>query len=741
VVLALAISVALVLVVPAAASAAPLAVPPAPPSIPAAGDAAPGELVVRYRQGTTPGERLAARSAAGVELDRALALSQAQVVSVGGSLATAERRLERHPDVLYAQPNFRYRALAPDTFFGDLWGLEDPAAPNPGIDALAAWPTTRGGGETIAVVDTGVDLTHPDLLANLWSNPGEIANGLDDDGNGRVDDLRGFDFVDGDGDPDDYEFHGTHVAGTAAARFDNGIGIAGAAPEAQIMAVRVLDGDGFGSVADIADGIAYAAREGATVINMSLGGTPSSSDQLMADAISEADARDVVVVVAAGNESSNNDAVPTTPCTFPHANLVCVAAVNQAGGLADFSNFGATTVDLAAAGTGVLSAKTDWGAPVYQDGFEGAMADWITFGGVAWGPDASHSEGAQSATDSPGGQYAANADSFLAKDVAIDLTGERGCRIHFDARHDVAPGDLFVGGAIDTTVNEFDFNVFEGTSAGFAMGVFQRREATISFFDGRDDVHPFFAISSDATVQDDGAYVDRLRVLCRDTSYGDAKTTVDVYEQPAAGNYVPFNGTSMATPHVSGVAALVRAADPGAPDTQVVEALKAGAAPLPSLAGATVTGGVADAPGAIQAALALPNSPPPAGGGGSTQPPPPPPPEPDPPQRPGPAGLRDAITVDRRGRVAIRIVAEPNLRGTLTVTARVRGRRVTLISRSFRTGSRGRVTLRFKLGRKALRVVRRQRRLKANGKVVLRNSAGLRSTTTIRGMTVRLRRR
>ena len=193
-------------------------------------------------------------------------------------MAAAVRKLERQPGVAYAQPNYRYQALAVlppnDRFFGDLWGLSDPALPDPGISALEAWDDNRGAGQIIAVADTGIDLTHPDLVGNLWSNLAEDGGLplIDDDLNGEVDDVHGYDFVDADGVPDDYDFHGTHVAGTAAAVAGNSQGIAGVAPEAQIMAVRVLDGDGSGSSDEIADGIVYAADNGADVINLSLGG-------------------------------------------------------------------------------------------------------------------------------------------------------------------------------------------------------------------------------------------------------------------------------------------------------------------------------------------------------------------------------------------------------------------------------------------------------------------------------------
>ena len=355
---------------------------------------------MRFERGTSHADRRDARRSANAELSDALGLPRLQLLEVHGSVSAAVRRLEDQPGVAYAQPNYRYEALAvpepDDSFFDDLWGLSDPALPDPGVGALEAWEHGKGSGEVIAVVDTGVDLTHPDIAPNLWTNPSPDPSS---------DDLHGYDFVDDDGDPDDYNFHGTHVAGTAAAVSGNALGTAGVAPEAEIMAVRALDGDGSGSTDEIAEGIAYAAEHGAGVINLSLGG-PAGEDEAMSDAVDLAAEEGAVVVAAAGNEGTNNDAEPTTPCTLPQANLICVAALGQGGGLASFSNYGAQSVDIAAPGTGILSAKADYGAPLFSNGFEaGTTEAWDTFaenGGLPWGLSASAASGTQSATDSPG---------------------------------------------------------------------------------------------------------------------------------------------------------------------------------------------------------------------------------------------------------------------------------------------------------------------------------------------------
>lgn len=568
----------------------------------------PGEAIVRFEPGATAADRRDARQAADVQFEDSLDLPRAQVVEFEGSVAAAVRRLERQPDVAYAQPNYRYEAVAveppDDTFFDKLWGLSDPALPNPGVSVLEAWEESEGAGQVIAVLDTGVDLTHPDLAGNLWVNPSP------DPG------PHGHDFVDDDGDPDDYQFHGTHVAGTAAATAGNEKGIAGVAPAAEIMAVRVLDGDGSGDTSEIADGILYAAGNEVDVINMSLSG-PAIGDKAMSDAVTFAATKDVVVVAAAGNDGSNNDSAPTTPCTLPQANLICVAALNQSGALAGFSNYGAKSVDIAAPGggspgEGILSAKADYGVPVFEDGFESGIGPtWTTQafnGGIEWGSSPSAASGTMSASDSPGDYGPAIdpgdfAESALFTSSAVDLTDERGCRVHFKTKYEIEKSfDLFWAGAVDEGSSE-QLLWFEGTSPAYPSK-FEAEEASISNLDDRDDVHPFFEVASDEQVQQDGAYVDDVRLICRDETYTDAIAKIAEYDLPDVGNYVRFQGTSMAAPHVAGVAALVRAAAPEATATQVVEAILAGASAIPqdNPARPTVTHGIADACQAIAVA-------------------------------------------------------------------------------------------------------------------------------------------
>src|SRR5262245_59605425 len=219
-----------------------------------------------------------------------------------------------------------------DPGFSQEWGLNNTGqtggTPDADIDAPEAWNVTNNLSTVIvAVLDTGVDYTHPDLAAAMWTNAAE-ANGLpgvDDDGDGFVDDIHGYDFVNNDGDPMDDHYHGTHVAGTIAAVANNGIGIAGVAPNVQIMALKFLDSSGNGTTANAIRALNYAVQMGATISNNSYGGsTASDADPLFAEAIRNAAASGHIFVAGAGNSGTNNDVAGFYPANFDSDNIVSV---------------------------------------------------------------------------------------------------------------------------------------------------------------------------------------------------------------------------------------------------------------------------------------------------------------------------------------------------------------------------------------------------------------------------------
>jgi len=394
----------------------------------------PGELLVKYR----PSIRAAAtefyRTQWGISTLRTFRTIGAQHLKLPKEL-TVEEALEIYkndPDVEYAEPNYyRYITATPnDTNFGRLWGLHNTGQNVNGtsgtadadIDAPEAWDITTGSSDVVvAVIDSGADYNHPDLSANIWTNPDEIAgNGIDDDGNGYIDDIRGWDFVDDDNDPVDSNNHGTHVAGTIAAVGNNSTGVTGVCWTAKIMVLRFLNAFGSGTTANSISAIEYANAKGAHVINNSWGGGGFS--QALKDAI---DASSALVVCAAGNDGTDNAGTPHYPASYISTNIIAVAATDQNDNLASFSNYGATSVDVAAPGTNIYSSRPDR-QTVWSDNFDdGSISDWTTGGtNNAWNTTNSLSYSASySLTDSPGVDvdYQNDTDSWVTSPV-LDLS-------------------------------------------------------------------------------------------------------------------------------------------------------------------------------------------------------------------------------------------------------------------------------------------------------------------------------
>jgi hypothetical protein len=273
----------------------------------------------------------------------------------------ALRKLLKSGLIERIEPNFKVSIarLPNDPQFGALWGLHNigqtGGAAGADIDAPEAWDAFTGSHQIIvAVIDTGIDHTHPDLAANMWVNPGEIpGNGIDDDGNGLVDDVHGYNFWSRTGDSRDDHGHGTHVAGTIGAVGDNGLGVVGVNWNVRLMSVKFLNASGIGFTTDAIEAVVYATDMGARVMNNSWGGGGYS--QALADAISAANEAGVLFVAAAGNNGSNNDVSPFYPAGYALPNVVSVAATTAGDGLATFSNYGTASVHLGAPGVGTLS--------------------------------------------------------------------------------------------------------------------------------------------------------------------------------------------------------------------------------------------------------------------------------------------------------------------------------------------------------------------------------------------------
>jgi PKD repeat protein len=266
--------------------------------------------------------------------------------------------------VEYAEPDYRVEVMAvPDDFrYGDgsLWGLHNTGVyggtPGADIQAQAAWDIQNTAGNIIvAVIDTGVRYTHEDLAGNMWVNPGEIpGNGVDDDGDGYVDDVHGIDAINNGGDPDDDYGHGTHVSGTIGGVGNNSVGVVGVAWQVQIMACKFLDSSGNGFVSDAIKCMDYARSKGARVVNTSWG-SPSFNSQALHDAIDSLRQAGIILVAAAGNSADNDDTNPLYPASYDLDNILSVAATTRTDELASFSSYGAGSVDLGAPGAAIFS--------------------------------------------------------------------------------------------------------------------------------------------------------------------------------------------------------------------------------------------------------------------------------------------------------------------------------------------------------------------------------------------------
>ena len=277
------------------------------------------------------------------------------------SLRELADQLAQDPSVDYVEPNYivRHSGVPNDPKWNKQWAL-------PKINADKAWDSAIGSDSVIvAVIDTGIDYNHPDLQGNIWKNPGEIAgNKIDDDGNGYVDDVYGWDFCNKDNDPMDGDSHGTHVAGTIAAATDNGQLVAGVSWHASMVALKFLSDEGWGSIADAIDAVAYCAAMDFPISNNSWGGGGYS--QAMKDAIAEAANNGHLFCAAAGNSATNNDKSPHYPSNYDLPSVLSVAASNSSDKLAWFSCFGHKTVDLAAPGEGILSLVPNGGTASYS---------------------------------------------------------------------------------------------------------------------------------------------------------------------------------------------------------------------------------------------------------------------------------------------------------------------------------------------------------------------------------------
>jgi len=558
------------------------------------------ELLVKFRPGIAIAQQSQIVSAFGSKemqrFDKQQRISRIKLKK-GQTIQQALAAYRADPNVEYVQPNYLYytQAVPNDTEYNQLWGLNNPNPNGYDVDAELAWDHIFNCSNVIvAVLDTGVDYTHQDLAANMW------------DGSGAGYPNHGYDFVgesvytlNPDNDPlpmGASEEHGTHVAGTIAAVGNNSNGTTGVCWQAQIMSVRVMDSVGTGSTSSIIQGIQFAVDHGAKVINMSLG-FQGTFDTAFSNVISYARDHDVVVVVAAGNSGTDNDLTSFYPCNFTQANLVCVAALDQNYSLESFSNFGASSVDVGAPGVDILGTVP---AGQIVNATDSVPANpWITNNGhwtiaqcsnfVVDGEPTTLPTlmNPSSWCDATPGTYVAVADDNIYKTFDLSGSGMRAA--------------LFYQPFIDTEPNaDFFLSGFDATGGDPFDGDTDNVE--LLRYSGANDAANFYFIHD---------LTDCLTGTCsvgfRLTSDGDADrrsgvgipiVIISILEN--AGNiYATMQGTSMATPYVAGMAAMVRAYNPNYSYADTVAAIKQGGEYVGALDGITSTSNAANAMGSL----------------------------------------------------------------------------------------------------------------------------------------------
>lgn len=472
------------------------------------------------------------------------------------STETLLARFSQDPDVEAVSPNYRrkiFSTVPNDPKWGKLWGLRKIGAPN-------AWDVTTGASDVVVgVIDTGVDYTHEDLRGNIWTNVNEIpGNGIDDDGNGYVDDIHGYDFASdnkggNDSDPMDIDNHGTHVAGTIAAVGNNGIGVTGVNWNARIMCLKAARPDGYLYDSDNIEAIEYAIvmkskyHVNIVALNASFGG--DESDAVFGDAIADAANENIILVAAAGNGGDDdvgddNDQKPQYPANYVSPNVVSVAATDADDNLASFSNFGMKTVGLAAPGVSILSA-------VRQDSGQEAS---VTAGSTAM-------------------------DAYPIDDAG--LTSGNGLSAYaFPCGKGLIPSDFPTQvnkniALIERGDNTFREKVYNAQNAG-AIGVIIYNNQSGNFL---------------GTLQEAGSWIPAVAISQENGKSLVAKGTPQVILYNFRSSYDTLQGTSMAVPHVAGAIALMAALNPEEHYLQRIGRIYAGVDPVSSLQGKVASGG------------------------------------------------------------------------------------------------------------------------------------------------------
>jgi len=471
----------------------------------------------------------------------------------GVTVPDAVAKYGQNPAVLYAEPNYiRHTDVIPnDPYFSTLWGLHNTGqvilgkrgTPGADIKAPEAWDRVTGSRDVvIAVLDTGVDYNEPDLAPNI---------------------MKGYDFIMNNTNPMDRSGHGTHVAGIIAAAGNNGIGVTGVMWKAKIMPLRFLGPSG-GTVSNEILAISYASSHGTHILNMSYGS--SGYSQAEKDAIDNSHA---VCICAAGNGGTDNDKTPTYPASYKSSNIVAVAATDQNDSLASFSNYGSNSVQVAAPGTHIYSTNPPW-TRLFHDLFNNFTA-WNVQ--PPWGITKAHyaSPPSSAMVNSSGGNKI-NASITLKN--PLDLTSKCGTTLVFYARlNTTADHDRFYIEASRDGITWDTITAYSGDSNGWTV-----IDCSLANYDNSPYLNIRFRLTTDGSAGASSVYIDNVNIAAFDPS-------------SVQQDYIFLDGTSMATPYVSGLAGLVKAMNFSYSPIKIKDAILNNVDVERSLSGKILTGG------------------------------------------------------------------------------------------------------------------------------------------------------
>ncbi len=616
-----------------------------------------GEIIVKYRRSATPVEINRIRSRVSDVEVLPLKGIEVQKLRSGESVAEGVRRAERTDGIEWAEPNWlRYPLLKPDdSRYSEQWGHSNDGsdvviAPTDQMPATvtmeaksgndigseAAWNTTTGSATSIiAVLDSGITFEHPDLADNIYYNEGELgdgreANGKDDDGNGYRDDWRGWDFCGvlnsrfeckGDNDPHDIAattFHGTHVAGIAAAKGDNGYGVAGVSWNSKIVPVKIFGSTSSVETADLLRAFRYAEKRGAKVVNGSFGGGGYSKAEFEA----LRSMNDVLFVFAAGNSGVNMDQATDEyaidyPASYSKSlnNVMSVASSTPSGSMSSFSNSGKTRTDIAAPGSAIISTwhqtETWFKDLSMNDVFSdwtpagtGDLWDWQQYIGLSPAPlqlektNCSTTETENLSITSCDinivMKYAANADTYISTQEPIDLTGVTECRVAVAADWKFGDeGDYMALEASHDNVNWHRLKKF--TSKNYVQGIHDKNE------NGFPDLYEY-SLKKFAGAK---VYLRYRLVTNANDNEGSASiyaTAIDGCKGAGSISWTHLDGTSMASPYVAGAASLMYSLYPDASPAWVRHVINGGARKSRVWRDRVRSGGHLNLPGAFAAA-------------------------------------------------------------------------------------------------------------------------------------------